>query len=695
MKLAFKGDLAQMVKSSNIFTMMDKDDIKTISLRCLEGLNRDKESRAPWELWYKTAMELALQVATKKSFPWAGASNVKFPLITIAAINWHAKAYPATISGESVVRCRVLGPDPDGAKMSRAVRVGKYISYRLLEDSPWEEQTDKSLLVLPIMGSVFKKTVRSDGYNCSDMVMPQDLVVNYWTSAMDNAIRATHLFKKTPNEMYQAQINEIYLEKGSITQDSPTPMQQAKNRAQHVTEPSEKEVYSLAEQSCWLDLDGDGYEEPYAVTFDENDGTPYRLLARYFSSDIKKNDKGKVICIDPENYYTKFEFIPSPDGGFYGLGLGVLLGPLNESVNSAINQIFDGSTMSTLGGGFLGRGVKIKGGDATFKPFEWKTVDSTGDGLAKNIFPLPVREPSMMLLELVKFLVQYGQQVGGAGDIEMGDIPGQNVKAGAMSIAAQKGEKIFKATYKRFWRGLKEEFKKLYELEQVYGLDSDDAAIFQVTADDFSEDSSGIIPAADPNIVSDDERRQLAVMLTQRATAVPGYDPIEVEKRFLAAFNVEGGEALYKGPPPNPPPSPEMMKIQLQAQELQMKGQDSMRQYQLDGSRLMMDAQRLEAEIEEMRARSYMEYKKGEGADVGHFIALMDIQIAAKKNMLDQVMGQHDRLLKSIDMMHTFLGGKNGDGLGLKRGDAEALASATAATLPSMEKPAGDGAVLQ
>src|SRR5258706_9432508 len=136
-----------------------------------------------------------------------------------------------------------------------------------------------------------------------------------------------------------------------------------------------------------------------------------------------------IIRIDPVHYFTKYTFIPSPDGGFYGLGFGALLGPLNQSVDTLVNQLVDAGTMSNSGGGFLARGVKIKGGKSSFDPFEWKPVDSTGDDLRKNIFPLPIREPSNVLFQLLGMLVGYAEKISGATDIMTGVSPGQNTPA--------------------------------------------------------------------------------------------------------------------------------------------------------------------------------------------------------------------------------------------------------------------------
>jgi chaperonin GroES len=484
MDIEYKGDLKKLAGSQNICNLLEKRDIETIGLHSLDGYQSDKTSRIHWEEWNAEAMKLALQVKGVKSFPWPNCSNIRFPLMTIAALNFHAKAYPAIVGGDSVVKCRSLGKDPDGQKYQRAIRVGNHMSYQLLECSPWEEQTDKGLLTVAIMGCGFKKTIRDNNQkkNCSDFVMAQDLVLNYYTTDLETAPRASHRFTLTRNELRENIIAGFYREPdSSLPSVQPLdPLQVAKDEAQKVTAPDpSKDVHFLIEQSRFLDLDGDGYEEPYAVTFDEATGFVYRIIARYYPSDIEyaKGKDGKptktVLRISPENYYTKIPFIPSPDGGFYDIGLGVLLGPITESVSTLINQITDWATMSITAGGFLGRGVRMKAGETTFKPLEWKTVESTGDDLNKNIVPLPVKELSPVLLDLLKFLVNYGERIAGSGDIQVGELPGQNVKTGTMQIANENGRLIFNAIFKRIWRSLKDEFKKLYRLNRYYQEDDE------------------------------------------------------------------------------------------------------------------------------------------------------------------------------------------------------------------------------
>ena len=662
MELKFKGKPEDLAGEANIFDKMSKDDVQKIAQYCKNGYDEDVQSRAEWERWNAEAIKLALQVKEGKSFPWTGCSNVKFPLLTVAALNWHAKAYPATINGDNVVKMKVYGSDPDGSKTKKAQRVGKHMSYQLLETTSWEEQTDKALLVLPIMGCVFKKTVRDNNtkQNCSDMVLPQDLVVNYYTSDLDSAQRVTHKFSMSPNDVRENILAGIFRDVKAMPQeDGPTPLDAAKDKAQHVTAPSEATDFSMGEQSCWLDLDGDGYKEPYAVTFDRVTGEGYRLLARYYTTDIKRVPAGRKFAgdiqrIEAENYYTKFTFIPSPDGGFYDLGFGVLLGPINESINTAFNQIFDAGTMKTLGGGFLGRGVKMRGGETSFRPGEWKPTDSTGVSLKDNIVPLPVGDPSMILLELIKFLVGYGERIAGASEIEMGQLP-DNAKAGAVDTVNANGQKIFNATYKRVWRAFKNEFKKLYKLNQIFVKSDgymDNAQYFEITAEDYTENANGICPVADPNVISDSDRQAQAAMVAGRAQATGMYNGYLAEKNLLEAYSVSNIDNLLPDPQgpmalPAPGPDPKMLEIEIKQKAQALKEQEFQRDTQQLGVEIQMEIGESQARMQKLQAEAILILKEADSTEMDQQIALINAQIGAEKAYSDRLFKQADLILKA------------------------------------------------
>jgi chaperonin GroES len=347
-----------------------------------------------------------------------------------------------------------------------------------------------------------------------------------------------------------------------------------KNKSQGVDAPMSIDAstpYEILEQHCYIDFDQDGYAEPYIVWINKSNKQVLRIVARYFESSIEYDNKNKVLCITPETYFTKFPFIPSPDGGFYDLGFGVLLGPLNQSIDTIINQLIDAGTMAVTAGGFLSRGIKIRGGNTNFAPLEWKHVDSTGDDLRKGIVPLPVREPSQVMFTLMGMLINYGERIGGSVDILVGENPGQNTAAETTRTMAEQGQKIFSGIFKRTYRSLAQEFKKLYRLNQLY-MDDDtfqsDLGDFNIFADDYNGPSSDIKPAADPNIVSDSQRVHQAQAIM--AIAGPDMNMYNVKKKYLEAIKVTNIE-MYLPDPKGPnaiPPKPDV-KVQIEQMKLQ------------------------------------------------------------------------------------------------------------------------------
>ena len=178
------------------------------------------------------------------------------------------------------------------------------------------------------------------------------------------------------------------------------------------------------------------------------------------------DDKGKILRIKPIEYFTSFPLIPKPDGSIYAMGFGLLLGPLNLGVNSIINQLLDAGTIRNLTSGFISKGLRLKIGETSFSPGEWKVVNATGEALRDGIFPLPQNEPSPVLFQLLGMLIQSGNQLASIAEIFVGKMPGQNTPATTTQETVQQGMAVFTAIYKRVYRSLKQEFKKLYRLNK-------------------------------------------------------------------------------------------------------------------------------------------------------------------------------------------------------------------------------------
>lgn len=652
-----------LLKEPNLCHYFTDADLDKIGNHVNAAYERDVESRRGWVSRTEAAMDLAMQIQKDKNFPWAGCSNIKFPLVTIAALQFHARAYPTIVNGRSVVQCRVLGADPQGLATERARRIGEHMSWQLLEqDESWEEEQDRALLNVPIVGTAFKKSYYdpSKGHNTSTLVLAKDLVLDYWAKSVDTCPTKTHRIPLYRNEIYERVRREQFLDcldapwyaqAAQVSSNNQT--EGADNRAGYVRPDADEDTpFECLEQHCWLDLDDDGYAEPYIVTFEKSSTQVLRIVPRFDRwEDIEFNSKQQIVKINATEYFTKIPFIPSPDGGIMDIGFGVLLGPLNESVNSAINQLFDAGTISNTAGGFLGRGAKIRGGVYEFKPFSWNRVDATGDDLRKSVFPLPVREPSAVMFNLLSLIIDYTGRISGATDMMVGENPGQNTPAETSRTMMEQGEKVYSAIFKRVWRSMKQEFKKLYVLNSIWLPEElTFGAATKIRREDYSGGAAGVVPVADPLISSEGARFAKAQMLKAAAAASGGYDTDEVERRFLQALGVDQIEKVYPGTANMPPPPPDV-KVQIQ----EMKNQVALAE--LEGRQrefvmnLMLQQRLNEAKIAEMMAT--VEKIKAETADVGS-----DNKINAFRAGIEAVREQNNQLNSQIDTMLAEL--KNG-----------------------------------
>ena len=670
MKLKDKFNINDLVYEANIAELLCKEDLATIGLTIVKDFENDLISRSSWEKRTEASLKLALQVAETKNFPWPNASNVKFPLITIAALQYHARSYPVLIDGDLPVKCRVVGDDKDGLRALRSTRVEQHMSYQLLEeDEDWESEMDKVLITQPIIGCAFKKTYYDPirKHNISENVLAKDLVVNYWTKSLETANRVTHILQMSKNEIYERVARGLWCDVSEGRQQSFSSvmtgngLQSAQDKAQGMSPPEPNDTSTpieILEQHCHIDFDDDGYAEPYIVYVRRDNKTVARIVARYTDADIERNDKDVILSIKAEQYFTKYPFVPSPDGGFYDLGFGVLLGPLNESINTIVNQLVDAGTMSNTAGGFLSRGIKLRGGNYSFNPMEWKHVDTTGDDLRKGIVPLPVREPSQVLFTLLNLLINYGERIGGSVDILSGQNPGQNTPAETTRTMAEQGMKIFNGIFKRTHRSLKQEFRKLYRLNQIFVTEntqyvSNAKSQGIVLASDYDGPVTDVMPTADPSVTSDAQRVAQANVVAQRVAATPGlYNRYESEYTLLKAMKITNIDKILPDPKgPNAVPPPQNPKVQIEQMKMQAKQAESELAMKMGLLKLMSEAELNQAKIEKLKAEA--ESIKVGVATEGEKMRIQEInsQIALQRERREGILGSIETMNRVYESM--------------------------------------------
>lgn len=582
--------LAAMLESINIAESLDEAQLLKIGRDAFAGYDLDEQSRMDWVKHVDEWTKLAKQTVEPKTYPWVGAANVKYPLLSTAAMQFAARAYPSLVpSNGKIVHAKPLGKDPDGAKTEIAEAVSTFMSVQLMQDMyGWEEDMDKLLIMLPILGTMFKKTYWDslNEENCSHLVMPKNLVVNHWARNLCDAERISEIIEMSPRKLKERQQSGLWLD---------LDLGRAPQPLLNTVGPSvvdDTTPYTFIEQHTFLDLDDDGYKEPYIVTFHKESKKVVRIVARFDETTIKQGPDGKIHKIDPIQYYTKFGFIPNPDGGFYDIGFGVLLGPINESVNTLINQLLDSGHLSTLQSGFIGKGLRIRMGDNRFTPGEWKAVNSTGTDLKQQIVPLPTKEPSNVLFQLMGSLITSGKELASVAEIFVGKMPGQNTPATTTMATIEQGMKVFTAVYKRLYRSLTEEFLKIARLNYLYlnpNTEVQDLGIM-INPMDFNPEAHKIYPGADPTAVSQTEKLLKAQGLMELLpTGV--LDPVKVVQRILDAqeqpnwqdlLNPQVAQTGQIQPPPDPKMLEMQMKSQMEGQKIQLQSQAQQHKMQLE-----------------------------------------------------------------------------------------------------------------
>jgi chaperonin GroES len=598
--------LSALIESVNIAEDMDDDELTQIGREAKEGYEADCHSRESWEKSVDEWTKLAKQVVEKKTFPWPGASNVKYPLLSTAAMQFAARAYPSLIPSDGrLVKSRIIGKDLDGTKTKTAEAVSAFMSYQLLNEMEgWEEEMDRLLIMLPVVGTMFKKTYWDSlkQVNCSKIILPKNLVVNYWAKSLREAERISEVLEINPRILKERQQSGLWLDK--IELGDPSLAEALEHTDDTPTQADSTTPYIFIEQHTYLDLDKDGYKEPYIVTFHKATSKVFRITARYDDKTTFYTEEDKLAKIEPIQYYTKFGFVPNPDGGFYDIGFGLLLGPINESVNTLINQLVDAGTLNNLQNGFIGKGLRLKMGETRFTPGEWKVVNSTGDDLKKQIVPMPSKEPSKVLFELMGALITSGKELASVAEIFVGKMPGQNTPATTTMASIEQGMKVFTAVYKRIYRSLGEEFSKLYRLNELYTNPNTYVEIVdtEVGPEDFKGDSHRIFPGADPTAVSQSEKLMKAQgLMEMMAQGVP-LDPLKVMMRVLEAQEQPNWQELI---PPQIMESGQLPeKPDPKMQEMQMKGQLEQQKTQ---AQIQALAQKSEIEKSSAQAKLAME----------------------------------------------------------------------------------------
>ena len=602
-------ELKQIIDAVNVAALLDEKELTRLSYLAVQGYEADEDSRRDWKQRNKKGMDLAMQVAKPKSRPFEDPANVMYPLISISSIQFSARAYPNLIPGYDIVRAKVIGSDEDGGKANKAQRVETHLNYQLNEEMPeWEEETDRLLTVLPIIGCCFKKTYWSQilKRNVSRYVSPLDLIMHYKAENMETVPRITEKYRLYPNEMVER------IRSGRFIDFDYGRPQKPKDDDEVYTATDEYRPHLFLEQHTWFDLDDDGYAEPYIVNIHADTKKIVRIVPRFSRSDIHLNDRLQVERIEAFQHYTKFTFMHSPDGSIYDLGFGSLLAPINDTVNATINQTLDAGTWSNTPTGLITKNISLAagkhGGPVELQFGKFLPVAYTGDELRKNIIMANefIPPPSLVTFNLLGFMVEAGQRLSSVGELMQGEQSIHNEPATTSLARIEQGQKVFSAIHKRLWNSFNAEFKKLFILNATYLEDNRYSTILDapgmqrgIAQSDYDKESCDIIPTASPDDVSRTQELVKAEMLM--GLRGQGLNDGEIMKRLIQALHIANPETILQSQPPPPDP-----KVVLESEKLD-----------LERDKLEFEMMKFGYEMAKIQSETIKNLAQAEAAEIG------------------------------------------------------------------------------
>ena len=557
---------------SNLAETMSDGELAMIADELLEAYEGDKEARSDWSSTYAEGLSLMGLKSEDRTEPFPGASGVSHPLLAESVTQFQAQSYKELFPAGGPVKTQIMGaPNPQTEAQSK--RVKQFMNYQLTHVmEEYEPELDQMLFHLPLSGSAFRKIYFDDklGRPVSKFVSSEDLVVPYDSTDLTTCMRITHVIKMPANDVrkYQAsgfyrdmELAEVYDNESDEVQDKIDELDGAKRVY------TKDNIHTILEMH--VDLDLPGYEDaneagessgislPYIVSIDENSSKILSIRRNYEEQDSFKIKK---------QYFVHYKFLPGL--GFYGFGLIHMLGGLSKSATSILRQLIDAGTLANLPSGFKARGLRIRDDDQPLVPGEFRDVDAPAGEISSSLVPLPYKEPSGTLFQLLGFVIESGKSFAAVADMKLGE--GNEVNpVGTTMALLERGMKVMSAIHKRMHAAQGKEFKLLAKLfadtlppvypYQVVGGNQ------AVKAQDFDE-RVDIIPVSDPNIFSVTQRVTLAQQQLQLAQAAPQMHNIyEAYRRMYEAMGVQNIEALMPPPPQPQPKDPALENAELTA----------------------------------------------------------------------------------------------------------------------------------
>ena len=540
----------------NLADLLPDEVLGSLGSELYENYMQYKASRKDWEDGYTKGLDLLGFKYETRSQPFTNASGATHPVLAEAVTQFQAHAYKELLPAAGPVHTQIMGVI-NKQKEDQATRVKNFMNYQLMNKmKEYEPEFDQLLFYLPLSGSAFKKVYYDELLDraVSKFVPADDLIVPYTATSLEDADAVVHVLKISENDLRKKQVSGFYRDV-EITPgySQETEVEKKERELEGVRKTRDEQMFTILEFHTNIDLEGfedkdmeqnpTGIKLPYIVTIDTSSREVLSIRRNYKAEDPLKN---KI------EYFTHFKFLPGL--GFYGFGLIHMIGGLSRTATNALRQLLDAGTFSNMPAGFKQRGIRVRDEAQSIQPGEFRDVDAPGGNIKDAFMPLPFKEPSTTLLQLMGIVVQAGQRFAAIADMQVGD-GNQQAAVGTTIALLERGSRVMSAIHKRLYVALKQEFVLLAEVFKTYLPPEYPYDVVggqrNIKVTDF-DDKIDILPIADPNIFSQSQRITLAQTELQLAMSNPGmHNLYEAYRDMYTAIGVKDVNRIL--PPPQPP----------------------------------------------------------------------------------------------------------------------------------------------
>ena len=563
------GDLSISIKpgeddgddfNANLAEEMDESAMDLMASDLAEDIDNDKNSRKDWEKAYTQGLKLLGLQYEERTEPWNGASGVFHPMITEAVVRFQSETITEMFPAQGPVRTKIVGKETP-QKKEAAQRVEEDMNYQLTEVmKEFRPEQERMLWSLPATGSAFKKVYEDPnlGRQVSMFIPAEDIILPYGATDMDTCYRVTHVMRKTKNEILKLQKAGFYrdIDLPDPVKTSQDDIKKAKDKETGFNDLND-DRYTMYE--VHVDLDLKGFEDKDDDDEETGIALPYVVTLIKGSNEvlsIRRNWKEEDILRLKRQHFVHYQYIPG--FGAYGFGLFHLIGGFAKSATSIMRQLVDAGTLSNLPGGLKSRGLRIKGDDTPIAPGEFRDVDIGSGALRENILPLPYKEPSAVLAQLLGTIVEEGRRFAATADMNVSDMSAQ-APVGTTLALLERQLKVMTAVQARLHYTFKQELGLLSIIirdnaDPEYSFDPDKG---NRSARHEDYENVDIIPVSDPNAATMSQRvvqYQAVVQMAQMAPDI--YDLPQLHRRMLEVLGIKNPDKLIPLPDDQKPKDP-------------------------------------------------------------------------------------------------------------------------------------------